>query len=99
MPQTLGSTVKFMLKFKISMFHDSNEDGNKDSNTAFSEEVITVTEQNLTALVAAPTTWNMNTKIKYTITIDPVGKIIKFDPAVVDWVATNVAETQVYPQP
>ncbi len=96
MPQTLGSTVKFMLKFKIKLFHDTNNDGTKDG-AAYSEEVITITEQNLTALVSAPTSWNMNTKVKYTITIDPVGKIVKFDPAVVDWAENTAAETQVYP--
>ena len=98
MPQTLGSTVKFMLKFKIKLFHDTNNDGTKDG-AAYSEEVITITEQNLTALVSAPTSWNMNTKVKYTITIDPVGKIVKFDPAVVDWAENTAAETQVYPTP
>ncbi len=41
----------------------------------------------------------MNTKVIYTITIDPVGKIIKFDPAVVDWYEPTAVEGQVYPQP
>lgn len=98
MPQTLGTTVKFALKFKISMFHDTDNDGTKNG-AAYSEEVITISECDLTSLIASPASWNMNTKVIYTITIDPVGKIIKFDPAVVDWYEPAAVEGQVYPQP
>ena len=92
MPQTLGTTVKFSLKFKISVFHTGE-------STAYSQEIITITEDNLATIVPAITAWNMNTKYVYNITIDPVGKKVLFDPAVVDWNTPSAVERQVYPTP
>ncbi len=97
MPQALGTTVKFALKFKIKLFHDTNNDGTKDGE-AYSEEVITIAESNLATLVNTVTEWKMNTKVLYTITIDPVGKKVLFDPAVIDWCPTTDATQQIYPQ-
>ena len=95
MPQTLGSTVKFAMTFTIKLYHDSDNDGAKDG-AAYSEETITIAEQDLTDLVATPAAWNMNTKVTYNITIDPVGKKVLFDPAVVDWATVNTDDTQIY---
>lgn len=92
MPQTLGETVKFSLKFKISIFRTSDD-------YKYSEEIITINETNLSSLVSTISSWNMNTKVVYNITIDPVGKKILFDPAVVDWAENTSVDTQIYPQP
>ncbi len=98
LPQTLGETVKFAMTFKISIFHDADNDGNKDG-AAYSEEIVTISETNLASLVSAITSWNMNTKVVYNVTIDPVGKKVLFDPAVVDWAENTSVDTQIYPQP
>ena len=98
LPQTLGTTVKFAMTFKISLFHDSNNDGNKDG-AAYSEEIVTLTEENLATLVNTITAWNMNTKYVYNVTIDPVGKKVLFDPAVVDWATVTSVDTEIYPRP
>ena len=98
MPQTLGSNVQFSLKFKISLFHDSNNDGTKDG-AAYSEEIVEIPATDLTTLVSSITDWKMNTKYIYNVTIDPVGKKVLFDPAVVDWAEVYTPDTQIYPQP
>ena len=87
MPQTLGSTVKFGITFKIDVFHaDSN--GDKDGN-AYSQEIVTISERDLAALVSSIPEWHMNTKYIYTITIDPVSTRVYFDPAVYYWLENN----------
>ena len=96
MPQTLGSTVQFSLKFKISLFHGNN--GAKVGN-AYSEEIVEIPATNLSTLVSSITDWKMNTKYIYNVTIDPVGKKVLFDPAVVDWAEVATADTQIYPRP
>ena len=98
LPQTLGTTVKLAMTFKISIFHDADEDGTKDG-AAYSEEVVTISETDLKDLVSTITAWNMNTKVVYNVTIDPVGKKVLFDPAVVDWATNTSVDTQIYPQP
>ena len=98
MPQTLGTTVKFAMTFKISIFHDADENGTKDGD-AYSEEIVTISETNLATLVSSISAWNMNTKVIYNVTIDPVGKKVLFDPAVVDWATNSSIDTQIYPQP
>ena len=41
----------------------------------------------LNTLGSTPITeWKMNTKYTYIITVDPETTVVKFDPAVVDWV-------------
>ena len=97
LPQTLGSTVQFGMTFEIKLFH-ADASGDKDGN-AYSTEDVTVTTTNLTSLVSAITAWNMNTKVTYNITIDPVAKSVKFDPAVCEWATVNNGAngTQVYP--
>ncbi len=96
MPQALGTTVKFAMTFEIKIYHDANSDGTKDSADPYSTEIVPIAEQNLTALVPTINAWNMNTKDIYNITLDPVGKTVKFDPAVVDWTVVNGAETEIY---
>ena len=100
MPQVIdGGVVTFKMTFYIRVFHADN--GNKvdfdgvsgiSDADAFSTELITV-EGNLHTLVGAIDNWKMNTKYIYNVTIDPVGKKVLFDPAVVDW-ATTVEEEQ-----
>ncbi len=105
MPQFIGATgspntygaVTFTITFKLSLFHANAS--HQKNGSAFSEEVITISETNLFDLVSAIGNWCMNTKYVYNITIDPVGSKITFDPAVVDWYAPDVVERQIYPTP
>ena len=83
MPQTLGSTVTFGLTFRISIYH-ADASGNQVGETPYSVEVVEIPAQRLDAL-SSISDWNMNTKITYNISIDPVGKKVLFDPAVVAW--------------
>ncbi|MBR5924756.1 MAG: hypothetical protein IKZ60_04780 [Bacteroidales bacterium] len=103
MPQVIdGGVVTFKMTFYIRVFHaDSNGDKAEfdgvdgiDDNDAFSTELITI-EKNLHDLVGAIDNWKMNTKYTYNITIDPVGKTVLFDPAVVKW-ATTEEEQEIY---
>ena len=82
MPQATSS-VAFNLAYEVSAAHGS---------TVFMKEVIKVSEQ-LSAIASTPAAWNMNQITLYTITIDPVGKKITFDPAVVEW--TSQAATEI----
>ena len=95
MPQTLGTDVKFAMTFEIKIYHDADSDGTKDGD-AYSTEIVPIAEQNLTALVPTITAWNMNTKVINNISIDPVGKTVKFDPAVIKWAVLNGTETEIY---
>ena len=104
MPQVIdGGVVTFKMTFYIRVFH-ADASGNKaefDGNTgitdddAFSTELITI-EKNLHELVGAIDDWKMNTKYIYNVTIDPVGRKVLFDPAVVDWAPTVTEEQEIY---
>ena len=104
MPQAIdGGEVTFKMTFYIRIFHADNE-GNKaefngttgiTDDDAFSTELITV-EGNLHDIVGAIDNWKMNTKYIYNVTIDPVGRKVLFDPAVVDWAPTVSAEQEIY---
>lgn len=89
LPQVLGTDVKLSVTFRINIYHDVNGDNVKDESTPYSQEVVTIAEQNLSSLVSTIDSWKMNTKYIYTITIDPVNSKIVFDPAVVDWLDDN----------
>lgn len=84
MPQ-VTSGVALNLAYEVSATHTGE-------TTPFMTEVITVSKPLCGAATAtpapatiAPTAWNMNQITLYTITIDPVGKRVTFDPAVVEW--------------
>ena len=99
MPQAVnGGAVNFGMTFTIKMYHRNPTTEAVDS-TPFSTEDVTIANQSLYTLVNAIGSWNMNTKVTYNITIDPVGEKILFDPAVVDWATADNGEdgTQVYP--
>ena len=91
MPQSLSGS-SFGMVFKIQIYHATN--GVKDGD-AYSEEDITVASTSLASLVSTIPSWKMNTKYTYTVTIDPVGKTVKFDPAVADWAEVS-AEKEIY---
>ena len=104
LPQAVeNGVVKFGMSFTIKVFHAS--DGNKvDINgdnqitdaDAFSTETITIADTTpLHTLVGEIDNWKMNTIYTYNITIDPVGKSVKFDPAVATW-ATVDQEKEIY---
>ena len=104
MPQKIdGGEVTFKMTFYIRIFHaDANGDKAEFNGTsgitdddAFSTELITV-EGNLHTLVGAIDNWKMNTKYIYNVTIDPVGRKVLFDPAVVDWAPTVEEEQEIY---
>ena len=96
MPQDLGSNVQFSLKFKISLFHAN---AGAKVGDAYSQEIVEIPVTDLKTLVPSIDNWKMNSKYIYNVTIDPVGKKVLFDPAVVDWAEVSSADTQIYPQP
>ena len=99
MPQTInGGVVTFAMTFTIKIYHKNGE--TVDTNP-YSTEDVTITETNLYSLVNAISAWNMNTKVTYNVTIDPVGQKVLFDPAVAAWATVTNGDngTQVYPQP
>ena len=96
-PSNTYGAVTFTITFKLSLFHANAS--HQKNGSAFSEEVITISETNLFDLVSTIGNWCMNTKYVYNITIDPVGNKITFDPAVVDWYVPTATERQVYPTP
>ena len=84
LPQTLGDTAK--LEFTLHII-------TKYSGTQYSEEKIPVSVA-LNTLGSTPiTAWAMNTKYTYNITVNPKTTVVKFDPAVVDWVTDTNAPT------
>ena len=91
MPQSLSES-SFEMAFKIKIYHATNGEKNGD---AYSEENINVDATSLASLATTIPSWKMNTKYTYTVTIDPVGKTVKFDPAVAEW-ASGTAEKEVY---
>ena len=98
MPQTVnGGVATFAMTFTIKLFHAN--DSHEKVGDAYSTEDVTVSATNLYTLANTIAAWNMNTKVTYNITIDPVGKKILFDPAVADWASANNGENgdQVYP--
>lgn len=95
-PSNTYGAVTFTITFKLSLFHANAS--HQKNGSAFSEEVVTISETNLFDLVSAIGNWCMNTKYVYDITIDPVGSKITFDPAVVDWNTPTATEQQIYPR-
>ena len=77
MPQTLDNDNDFTLSYKVETYYD-------EEATPYMTENFTVTGK-LATLVGSITAWNKNTKITYTIKIDPVGEKVTFDPAVEEW--------------
>lgn len=77
MPQTLDNDNDFTLSYKVDTYYG-------EEATPYMTENFTVTGK-LATLVDSITAWNKNTKITYTIKIDPVGEKVTFDPAVEEW--------------
>lgn len=81
MPQTLDADNDLTLSYKVDTYY-------ADEATPYMTENFTVTGK-LATLVNSILAWNKNTKITYTIKIDPVGQKVTFDPAVEEWGAEN----------
>lgn len=77
LPQTVTDVVVLNLKYNISY---------KYNGTEYAHEKITAAIQ-LNSITDAISSWGMNKKITYTISINPVTTTIKIDPAVVEWEA------------
>lgn len=77
MPQTLDADNDLTLSYKVETYYD-------EEATPYMTENFTVTGK-LGTLVNTIDAWNKNTKITYTIKIDPVGQKVTFDPAVEEW--------------
>lgn len=75
LPQTVTDDVVLKFKYKISYKYDGTE---------YAHEKITENVQ-LNDITDAIDKWEMNKKITYVITIDPVKTVIRIDPAMVDW--------------
>ena len=81
MPQ-LTSGTKFVLYYEVSASHDNFV------TDPFLKEIRSVgvdVDKTMEALVPTISDWNKNTKITYTINIDPVSEKVTFDPAVEKW--------------
>ena len=88
LPQTLNANAKLTFVLHIITKYDS---------TQYSEEKIPV-EVVLNTLGTNPiTAWEMNTKYTYNIIVNPETTVVKFDPAVVDWVEDTQAPTYTVP--
>lgn len=81
MPQTLDGDNDFTLSYKVDTYYDADA-------TPYMSETFKVTGK-LATLVNTIAAWNKNTKITYTIKIDPVGNKVTFDPAVEEWGTEN----------
>ena len=79
LPQNLGDDIVLTIKYNLKTLH---------GNTVYLNEDLEVSAKLNTALdeAAAIKNWCMNKRYTYNITIDPVTDIIKFDPAVADWI-------------
>ena len=75
LPQTLTNSVEIQITFNLDSKHD---------------DVVYLHEENITVKAKLNSidipSWNMNQRIIYTVTIDPVTEAISFDPAVLPWV-------------
>ena len=69
----------------------------KYNGTKYSEEKIPVTVALNTLGTTPITAWEMNTKYTYNIIVNPETTVVKFDPAVVDWVVDTNAPTYTVP--
>ena len=81
MPQ-LTENTKFVLYYEVSASHDNF------ASDPFLKEIRSVgvdVAKSMKDLVADIPDWNKNTKITYTINIDPVSEKVTFDPAVEAW--------------
>ena len=81
MPQKFDDTNVFSIKYQIKTIRSWDE-----SNPAI--EVVEDTKK-LSEFSSAITSWNMNKKITYHITINPVDQQILFDPALENWIADD----------
>lgn len=93
LPQTLGENAK--LSFTLHIITKYN--GTKYSEEKIPVEVALNTLKGTADDAAAITEWAMNTKYTYNIIVDPETSIVKFDPAVVDWVVVEYAPTYTVP--
>ena len=75
LPQTLTNSVEIQITFDLDAKH---------------EDVVYLHEDDITVKAKLNSidipSWNMNQRIIYTVTIDPVTEAITFDPAVAPWV-------------
>ncbi len=69
----------------------------KYNGTKYSEEKIPVTVALNTLGTNPITAWEMNTKYTYNIIVNPETTVVKFDPAVIDWVEDTNAPTYTVP--
>ncbi|MBO4557278.1 MAG: hypothetical protein J5693_01560 [Bacteroidales bacterium] len=87
LPQTLADAVVLEIVYNLDTKHGDD---------VYTSE----TGLKVTALLNSVTTipsWNMNQRITYNVTIDPVTDIITFDPAVVAWTTATGAISYLVP--
>ena len=85
LPQTVTDAVVLNFKYNISY---------KYNGTEYAHEKITAAIQ-LNSITDAISSWDMNKKITYTITINPETTVIRIDPAMVDWEAVAGGSTTI----
>lgn len=79
LPQTVTDAMVLTFNYQVITKYDG---------TQYSKEIIPVSVK-LNEFTGAIASWPMNTKITYTITIDPETTVVKFDPAVENWAVLN----------
>ena len=84
LPQALGDNAK--LEFTLHII-------TKYNGTQYSEEKISKSVALNTLGTTPITAWAMNTKYTYNIIVNPETTVVKFDPAVIDWVEDTNAPT------
>lgn len=93
LPQLTGNIVLSFNYDIVTTYHKINTaNGEEIEVRDYAHETIHESI-NLSAFSGGITSWDMNKKIIYTLTIDPVTQLVKIDPAMVDW----ITESGVYP--
>ena len=88
LPQSVTSAKKLSFDYNIDTYYQGQGDVQP---VRYSREKIHA-DIDLSTINGASgpiTSWDMNKKITYTITIDPETKLVRIDPAMVDWVTDS----------
>lgn len=80
LPQTLGNTIKLTIKYDLQTLHGTTV--YIDEKDLEVSAVLNTAKLNATTAISS---WCMNKRYTYNITIDPVTEVITFDPAVAEW--------------
>lgn len=83
LPQTLTNAVVFSIAYQVEAYFGEETKPYLTEVLHYSQPLTAYTPE------SSVTAWEVNTKYTYTITIDPVGDKITFDPAVEEWATVD----------